>query len=116
MCAIANALLAQGLSPLYYNLTSLLIELRNSFDAPQEVLSDIRYKIKHRRVLLLDDLGINKETDRVNETFYAIVNHRHDAGLPTIYTSNMPIDELEKYYMPQIASRIFGTTETVAFV
>jgi DNA replication protein DnaC len=41
-------------------------------------------------VLLLDDLGAAKPSDWTEEVNYRLVNHRHDHGLPTIFTSNLP--------------------------
>lgn len=41
-------------------------------------------------LLLLDDLGVAKPTEWTEEVNYRLVNHRHDHGLPTIFTSNLP--------------------------
>jgi DNA replication protein DnaC len=56
-------------------------------------------------VLLLDDLGAEKETEWTQEQLYRVINHRYNEGLPTLIAGNVPLDEIE----PRIASRIRDT-------
>jgi DNA replication protein DnaC len=43
-------------------------------------------------LLLIDDLGGDKATEWAEMTLFRLVNHRSDACLPTIFTTNLPVD------------------------
>lgn len=45
-------------------------------------------------LLILDDLGSQKQGDWQNQELYRLINTRLQDGLITIYTSNYPIDQL----------------------
>ena len=45
-------------------------------------------------LLVLDDLGKGKQTEWTTEKLYMLINRRWEGALPTIITSNMPLDEL----------------------
>lgn len=67
--------------------------------------------IKDVNVLILDDIGTERLTDWVNETFYEIINERLLNNKITIYTSNCRADELK--HDSRITSRILGSTFAV---
>jgi len=48
-------------------------------------------------LLVLDELGREKHTDKTAEYVDAIIRERHKACLPTILTSNAPIKPMEAY-------------------
>lgn len=58
------------------------------------------------RVLMLDDLGAEKASDWTVERLYAIVNRRWLEGRPTIVTTNLPAEDLEKALDPRLYSRL----------
>lgn len=51
--------------------------------------------IKTADLVLLDDLGAERETKWVIERLFLIINARYNAQLPTIITSNVPLEMLE---------------------
>jgi DNA replication protein DnaC len=53
-------------------------------------------------ILLLDDLGVEKESDWAAEKLFQIVNHRYNHQLPLFVATNKPLDDLE----PRIYSRL----------
>lgn len=57
-------------------------------------------------ILILDDVGAEKLTDWVAETFYLIVNKRYNEMLPTIFSSNLAVGELAEMLGDRTASRI----------
>jgi len=90
-----------------WNTTELFHEMRLDMDRsynnkilPEE---DI---IKHRGIVILDDIGSEKISDWVMENFYLIVNSRYNECLPTIFTSNLPIAELAERISDRTVSRI----------
>jgi DNA replication protein DnaC len=57
-------------------------------------------------LLLLDDLGAAKVTEWTEEILYRLVNHRYEAMLPGIFTSNIPAAELRDVIGDRVASRL----------
>lgn len=59
-------------------------------------------------LLILDDLGTQQGREWINEAVFSLVDYRYRENKPTIYTSNLPIDEASKD--ERTASRIQGTS------
>lgn len=56
------------------------------------------------RVLILDDLGAQQDTDWAAAQLFAILNARCDAKLPTMITTNLSREQFD----PRLASRLSG--------
>lgn len=72
------------------------------------------------KLLVLDDLGLERSTEWGAEQIATLVDHRSSNGLPTIYTSNLNLNQIEAKYNrasphmgARIASRIAGTCEVI---
>lgn len=63
-------------------------------------------------LLVLDDVGVQMSKDWVNSILYRLVNERFANQLPTIYTSNLPVDCLKMD--DRIIDRIESTTYLIA--
>ncbi|MDQ3540095.1 MAG: ATP-binding protein [Chloroflexota bacterium] len=50
--------------------------------------------VQRTRILILDDLGVEKPSDWVRERMYVLLNARYEAILPTIVTSNADLARL----------------------
>jgi DNA replication protein DnaC len=90
-----------------------LEELRHSYDADSGVLTSIVFdRAQATDLLLFDDLGAEKVTDRnrdwVQEQIYRLVNWRSNHLLPTLFTSNLSLKQLEAKLGRAIVSRIEG--------
>lgn len=57
-------------------------------------------------LLLLDDLGAAKSSEWVEETTYRLLNHRYEAMLPSIFTTNLPMAKLREGLGDRLASRL----------
>lgn len=64
-------------------------------------------------LLLIDDLAAGKASEWVEEVTYRIVNGRYEDMRPTIYTSNLPLDQLRDSIGDRIASRLAETCTRV---
>lgn len=103
---IGNALIERyGEMVKFCTTTKLIEEIKASFN--NKAYTEYLEAVKTVPVLILDDIGTEKLTDWVNETFYSVINDRMLNGLITIYTSNCTIDELK--HDERIKSRIEGT-------
>jgi DNA replication protein DnaC len=58
-------------------------------------------QIRHSTVLLLDDVGKEKRTDRVETELFDLLEYRTSEMLPTLYTSNYAIVDLENRFNEQ---------------
>lgn len=57
-------------------------------------------------LLVLDDLGVAKGSEWVEEINYRLVNHRYEHGMPTLITSNVPPRDLAAVLGERVASRL----------
>lgn len=53
-------------------------------------------------ILVLDDIGTERQSEWVREILYAIIDYRYSNMLPTIYTSNYPLARLRDLLDPEI--------------
>ncbi len=63
-------------------------------------------------LLVIDDLGTEFLSSFTTSLFYNIVNSRLLENRPTVISTNLSIDEIEKRYTSRIASRFIGNYET----
>jgi DNA replication protein DnaC len=69
-------------------------------------------ELKDIELLWIDDIGVEKLTEWVEETLYRIVNYRMMHEKPTIFTSNIRLEDMPG----RIASRIIGSAHQVWLV
>ena len=80
--------------------TDIFSEL-NPFNSNAETVINKLNLLKSTPCLIIDDLGVEKPTDRVKQNLFDIINYRYNEELQTIITSNFSLEEL--------AIRISGT-------
>ncbi len=66
-------------------------------------------------LLILDDLGSEFQTPFYESTLYNIINSRINLGRPTIISSNLSVEDLQKNYNERIISRLFSVFTTLMF-
>lgn len=88
---IANELLEKGVPVLMTNFSKILNQMGAMY-------SDERYRyiasFNRFSLLIIDDLGIERNTEYALEQVYAVVDERYKAGLPLIITTNLAISQL----------------------
>ena len=88
---IANALLEQGVPVLMTNFSKILNQIGAMY-------SEERYQyiasFSNFPLLIIDDLGIERNTEYALEQVYAVIDERYKSGLPLIITTNLTMDEL----------------------
>ncbi len=101
--AIANDRVERQQPVLFVVVPDLLDYLRASYAPNSPATYDERFdQIRNVEMLILDDLGTQNATPWATEKLYQIINHRYNAKLPTVITSNQPLDSMD----PRIASRL----------
>ncbi len=67
-------------------------------------------------LLIVDDLGTEMPSQFVTATLYSLINDRILAGKSTVISTNLNTDDLARRYSPQIASRLRGNFQRLAFL
>jgi DNA replication protein DnaC len=98
----------------FISAVNLLAEIKATFgkDYGEGVELVIR-RFSSKPVLILDELGVEKETDWVRETFYAMIDNRYTAMLPTIVTSNLEPGELAEKIGDRLVSRLMEGAKVI---
>jgi hypothetical protein len=106
--AVLKAIVAKGYRGLYYNITDLLVHIRETYSADSSIgEADFLDEIQAPDLLVIDDLGAQKNTEWVNDRLYLIVNRRYEACRPLLVTTNlMTIEEMEQSLGKRITSRL----------
>lgn len=87
---IANALIEQGIPAKMTNFSEVVNELQASFSGRQYILDELA----RVPLLVLDDLGIERDTSYMQEQVYNIVDARYRARRPLIVTTNIPLEDV----------------------
>lgn len=67
--------------------------------------------IRQASLLVVDDIGVQLDKEWIGTVLYQLINERYVSRLPTIYTSNIPLDHLK--LDDRITDRIESTTFAV---
>ena len=91
--AIKNERDAQGLPTLFKTVPDLLDYLRATYAPDSHVTYDRGFDaIRNADVLILDDYGAHSSTPWAEEKLFQLLNYRFNARLPTVVTTNQPLD------------------------
>lgn len=90
-CEVANALIDKGYPVLVTNFARIINALQATFEKQEYIDSFNRFSL-----LVIDDLGIERNTEFAKEQVFNIIDSRYRAGLPMIITTNLSIDKIKK--------------------
>ena len=100
---IANALLDQDVPVLMTNFPTILSRLSGMFGEDKTAFLD---SLGEYDLLIIDDLGVERNTEYATEQMFSIVDSRYRSGKPLIVTTNLKLDELK--HPPDLAhARIY---------
>lgn len=95
IAALLNELAKNGTKCVIMYFPDMLRVLKESFD---DGFDTIMYQLKTTDVLMIDDIGAESVTPwSRDEILGTILQYRMDAKLPTFFTSNLNIEELETH-------------------
>jgi len=104
--AILFELLKKNICGLFITVPDLLQKIRSGFDKKNEPAESFMQGIRTAQLLILDDLGAEKNNEWTQEQLYMIINARYESMLPTIITSNCGVEELKIRIGARSVSRI----------
>lgn len=98
--SIANALVKlHGADIAFIKSSDLFNQIRKTFDRKSEVTkSDVVQSFREVELLVIDDLALKEATAFEEEELYNITDYRLEHKKPTIFTSNVTIQDLENIY------------------
>lgn len=95
--AIANRRLAQGQPAFFIVVPDLLDHLRAAFGPQSDLSYDELFElVRNAPLLVLDDLGAHSSTPWAQEKLYQLINHRFNAQLPTVVTTNVSLEDVDE--------------------
>ena len=113
---IARAVAEKGYSVVYESAGHLFTRLeRAKFGGDEDARREIE-KYSMCDLLIVDDLGTEMPGQFTTAALYTLINDRILSGKATIISTNMNTEDLAKRYNNQIASRLRGSFQRVAFM
>lgn len=88
---IANALMEKEVSVCMTNFPAILNDLSSSFEGRNEYIS----RLCGFELLIVDDLGIERNTEYAQEHVYNVIDSRYRSRKPLIATTNLPLEALQ---------------------
>jgi len=113
---IARTVADRGFSVVYESAGNLFGKLERAKFSGDETAREECRKYSECDLLIMDDLGTEMPGQFVTAALYSLVNDRLLAGKPMIISTNLNVDEMSRRYSSQIASRLRGSFQRVAFV
>ena len=115
VAAIANYIInIHKISVKFGSITSLLNEIKATYsEGSKETEYNIIKELSSVNLLIIDDLGKEKPTDWTSSILYTIINNRYEDYRPTIVTTNLTINNLEKNIGEAAMSRLIETCDFV---
>lgn len=112
---IANEMIDNGHKVKFTSFSRLINSLMGTFDGKQNIVDSLaQYDL-----VVIDDLGTERSTETVADYVFQIVDSLYQNGIPTIYTTNLKLDQIKE---PQnnaqgrIYDRILERCYPVAFM
>lgn len=82
---IANALIDKGYTVKMTNFAKIIKRMQGKFEGRQEYLDSLN----KCELLIIDDLGIERQSEFAQEVVFDVIDSRYKTGLPMIVTTNL---------------------------
>lgn len=115
---IANALLDQGIPVLMTNFSKILNSLSGMFNEDRNKYID---SFNQYSLLIIDDLGIERNTEYALEQVFNVIDSRYRSGKPMIITTNLGLQQMKHPDPADVAhariyDRILERCQPIAFM
>lgn len=89
---IANALIDAGYKVLMTNFARLTNQIQGMYEGKQRYIDSLN----DYPLLIIDDLGAERQSEFMQEMVFNIIDSRYRSGLPFIITTNLTAEEIKK--------------------
>ncbi len=112
--AIVNYRYQQKKPALFIVVPDFLDHLRSTFSPESRISYDQYFEsVKNAPLLVLDDFGKQTTTPWAQEKLFQVINHRYNAQLPTVITTNCSGDELDSPILSRFADPRISTNFSI---
>lgn len=112
--AVANYAVHLGVPTLFQTVPDLLDWMRFSYQNPESTFEARFDEIRNIHLLILDDLGTQNATSWAQEKLFQVVNYRYINHLPTVFTSNVDLNEIEGRVRSRIEDKNLSTIAKIS--
>ncbi|MDD5863743.1 MAG: ATP-binding protein [Firmicutes bacterium] len=113
---IARTVADRGYSVVYESAAHLFSNLERAKFGNDEAARKDNEKYAACDLLIVDDLGTEMPGQFTTAALYALLNDRLLLGKPMIVSTNLNTEDFGKRYSPQVASRLSGNFQRIAFL
>ena len=113
---IARTVADRGFSVAYETANHLFGKLEQAKFHPSEESRREADMLLACDLLIIDDLGTEMPGQFVTAALYSLLNDRLLAGKPMVISTNLTVEDMNRRYSPQIASRLHGSFQRLTFV
>lgn len=92
------------------NVPEMLYQVRKDFKKENEYRENL---LETRKVIVLDDIGVEKVSEFVEEFMYLLINTQYEKVYPMVITSNLPLSKLAEKLGDRVVSRIKEMCEVI---
>ena len=113
---IARVVADRGYGVVYESAPHLFAKLEAAKFSPSEENRREAARFSDCDLLIIDDLGTEMPGQFVSAALYMLLNDRILAGKPMVVSTNLTVEDINRRYTPQIASRLHGSFQRMTFV
>ena len=108
--AVANHCIGLRVRTFFMVVPDLLDHLRGTFGPNSEVTYDELFEqVRNVPLLILDDLGSQTSSPWAAEKLFQLLNHRFNTQLPTVITTNVPLERLDESLQSRLTDPMLST-------
>lgn len=101
--AIGNKLMDNGIPVLFDTFSGHLNKLKAEFNGGRSIYLE---QMKSIDMLILDDIGKEKQTEWSRSIMFDVINYRYEHMLPIVMTTNLSNEILKEYFGEAVWSRL----------
>jgi DNA replication protein DnaC len=93
-----------------YNLATMTND-----DAAMQAIKTTIKRVQQAPFAVLDDIGVRSASEAFRAYVHAIINYRTTNALPTVFTSNLPIEDMAQVFDARLYDRMRDMCAVLAF-
>lgn len=98
--------LVAGCSVVYSNAADIVRTVRSSYDDDNLTEKEAFERFTKAGILIMDEVGVGKDSDFSRETLHTVISKRYDAKLPTIFVTNANAKDFRAAIMERAWDRL----------